>query len=280
MTGAALLVTGAAGRLGHLLRLHWPDGVAGLVPLWTARRAGPGVLPWHIGQQDAPPLPPGSIVLHLAAELRGEPGHLARNAPITAEVCAAARQAAGRHVFVASSAAVYRPGPDDLCESTPPDPVNPYGAAKLAAEQAALREMSDPDAPGLTILRIGNVAGADALLGRTGPATLDPVAGQIGGPLRSYIGPGRLARVLEALITQAAAGQPLPQILNIAEPGVVAMADLLTAAGRVWQFGPPQPGTVPRVGLDTTRLQQLAPLPPVTARGIAADLDHLKGCWP
>ncbi|MGL6211589.1 MAG: NAD-dependent epimerase/dehydratase family protein, partial [Paracoccaceae bacterium] len=202
-----------------------------------------------------------------------------RNAMETALVCQAARAARAAHVVMASTAAVYAPGPGELAETDPLAPANPYGAAKLAAEQAAAREL-EGSATGLTILRIGNVAGADALLGGVGPAVLDPVAGQEGGPHRSYIGPQVLGRVLGDLIGHLARGQVLPQVLNVAQPGVVAMGDLLTAAGRDWQFGPPKAEVVPRVVLSTERLDSLVTVPKATASGIVKDLQDLKGRWP
>lgn len=195
-------------------------------------------------------------------------------------LCRAAQAAGARHILLASTAAVYRPGPDDLDETDVPAPANPYGAAKLAAEQAAVAALTDPGSPGLTILRVGNVAGADALLGGQGPALLDPVQEQTGGPLRSYIGPVMLAQVLAHLAARGASGAAIPPILNIAQPPVVAMADLLSAAGRPWRYGPVQPGVVPRVGLATHRLAALMPLPTATAAGIVADLASLKDRWP
>ena len=178
---------------------------------------------------------------------------------LTAAVCAAARAGRAGHVFVMSSAAVYAPGPLPLAETTPPGPVNPYGASKLAAEAAAVAALSG-SATGLTILRLANLAGADALLGNAKPGrtvTLDPVAGQAGGPERSYIGPRLLAQVLAALLLRAAQGGGLPAVLNVAQQPPVAMADLLTASGQDWCFGPPRAGTVARVVLDTDRLAAL-----------------------
>jgi hypothetical protein len=96
-------------------------------------------------------------------------------------------------------------------------------------------------------------------------AMLDPVAGQAGGPVRSYIGPVSLGRALVALAQRAGR---LPQVLNVAQPGAVAMADLLVAAGADWQFGPSNAAVVPRVVLDVGRLQAIVALPQVTAHGL------------
>ena len=132
------------------------------------------------------------------------------------------------------------------------------------------------------MLRLGNLAGADALLGRCLPdkaVTLDPIAGQSRGPERSYIGPAALASVLAGLIDCVAKGQ-IPGILNIAQPPVVAMADLLDAKGQPWHFGPKNPAAVARVGLATDRLAALVPLHPATPAALIADLDQFRGRWP
>ncbi len=134
----------------------------------------------------------------------------------------------------------------------------------------------------MTILRIGNVLGADALIGGAGGrgiTTLDPVPGCEGGPLRSYIGPRSLAFVLAGLFQQAALGQRIDPVLNIAVSPAVAMADLLDAAGLDWRFGPINPNVVPRVVLDTSRLQALVPLSSDAAlpNRMIAEWQELKG---
>lgn len=278
-TGAAgLLVTGANGRIGRALRAIWAEKqVSGLPVLWHGRQAGPGVdVVWNIGNNPPPPLPAGLIILHLAGLTTGSAQELAENARVTQAVCALPEVG---HVFVMSSAAVYRPGPDALTEGDLPDPISPYGHAKLAAEQVALNARPDG---GLTLLRLANLAGADALLGNCRPGqtvTLDPIAGQPGGPERSYIGPRELARVLERLVARADRALPLPRIINLAQPGVIAMADLLQARKQPWVFGPPREGAVARVVLSTECLDGLIALRRATPDGLIADLDSVAG-WP
>jgi hypothetical protein len=114
-------------------------------------------------------------------------------------------------------------------------------------------------------LRLANVVGADALgaalsAGRT--VVLDDVGppGAPAGPVRSWIGPATLARLLGRLAGLAAAGAPLPAVLNVAAPQPLAMAAIAAAAGRQVRFRPAPAGAVARVVLDTARLQRIAPV--------------------
>ena len=136
----------------------------------------------------------------LAGAVRGD---LALNAQLTEACCAAAAQAGIGQVLLASSSAVYGVNGGLPCrEDTPTHPVNDYGRAKLEAEAVADRWRARGLA--ITALRIGNVAGADALLGgmRPGePTRIDRFADG-GSPVRSYIGPVTLADVLAKLLGQ------------------------------------------------------------------------------
>ncbi|MDB6452681.1 NAD-dependent epimerase/dehydratase family protein [Falsirhodobacter sp. 20TX0035] len=222
-----LIVTGATGRLARLLRPHWPDAI------WLARGKA-----WPEGR--------GGTILNLAG-VTNPTGPLEDNVT-TAAAAIAEGARRGARVFLMSSAAVYGAGDQDFAEDAPMAPVNAYGHAKARMEALP---------GGAVILRLGNVAGADALLGRArGEVVLDPVGPA--GPVRSYIGPATLAGVLAHLFGTA----DLPRILNIAEPPPVSMGALLDAARLPWRFGPARDGAIPRVGLDTRRLQAICPLPP------------------
>jgi hypothetical protein len=256
MAERPIVVTGAGGRLGRLLRRVWGEEAA----LWLTRAD------WDIGRDLPPALPPGGVVLDLAGVTRGA---VEANAAIAAEVAAMARARDARLIHV-SSAAVYPGGPGLMSEDRRPDPPSPYGAAKLAAESAVRAAHPQP-----AILRLGNVAGADAVLGGGArPRLLDPVEGQPGGPVRSYIGPILLAQSL-----RRRCALPLPALLNLAQPHEVAMAGLMTAAGLDWRFGPARGGTLARVVLDTARAEALLPLPPATPSGLVAEWRALGG-WP
>ena len=255
-----LLVLGATGRIGRALRVLWPFALrGGLRPVWQARDGRGGYLGWDILHEPCPAVAASGVVLCLAGGRVG-PG---QNASLALAALQAAAAQKARHVFLASSSAVYSPGPAPLREQDSADPPGEYGREKLAMEREA-RAFADDAGLALTILRIGNIAGSDALLGGagTGPVHLDPCGADPGGPLRSYIGPVTLAAVLGRLAAVAAAREGLPDVINIAAPLPVRMAALLDAAALPWAYGPENPAVIPSVVLDTTRLQALQRLPP------------------
>jgi nucleoside-diphosphate-sugar epimerase len=267
-----LFVTGSSGRIGRLLRLVWHDyPPPGLRVVWQVRRTPrtPDELLWDILTAPPPVEVRDALLLHLAGPTTRDPVLLADHQRLALAVAAAGFA----HMLVVSSAAVYGPSARPHAEEELPAPQSPYGAAKLGVEQL-LAGRKD-----VTLLRIGNVAGADALLGvDKDRVSLDPVPGQAGGPERSYIGPLTLARVLAQLCARA---PDLPAVLNIAQAPSVAMADLLRASGRNWGFGPDNPTVLPRVDLATERLDALLPgLPEASADRLVAELVALRGTWP
>ncbi len=167
-------------------------------------------------------------------------------------------------VFVASSAAVYGAADGPHLETHDANPVSEYGVAKLAMENAALAAGGGR----VCVLRIGNVAGADAILGnwRAG-MTLDQLADG-STPQRSYIGPKTLTHVMHTLCLAA----DVPEIINIAAPGLVEMGDLLDKAGRAWAPRAPTGPVIEKVALDTGLLEQLYSFAPeeCTAAGMVA----------
>ena len=238
--------------------------------IWQGRNAAPnGFLKWDmlVEPYPGPPLTSG-IVLNLAGVTPGPGRDVDQNVPLALVACNVAKQAGARHVFIVSSAAVYGPGTGtDLTEDTPLNPINPYGRAKVAMEIAVQQWQAAQTGrtPAITILRIGNILGLDALIGAASPTKsviLDPVPDALGGPVRSYIGPCSLAQVLAQLCYAALQSKPLPSVINIAAAPPVAMAALLDVANQPWHYGPPNPAVVARVVLATDRLQAIAPLPP------------------
>ncbi|NDW44259.1 NAD(P)-dependent oxidoreductase [Ruegeria sp. PrR005] len=280
MSFPALLVLGATGRIGRVLRHCWAG--QGDKVLWQGRyRPSAAEGHWVIydplrdmaaGEQAARGR---AVILCLAGVTHGQ---AARGADFDdnlrlAEAAIRAGAASGARVLLASSAAVYGNRPGLLGEDLPPAPVHPYGQAKARMETQGAALAADLGV-GLTSLRIGNIAGLDAILGgwRAGFA-LDVLPGG-GTPRRSYIGLSGLAAALAAV----AAAPELPAVLNIASPGTVAMGDLLDAAGLDWHPRPAPADVIAQVELDTTRLAALSPVgaSPSDPAGMVADWQRIR----
>ena len=249
-----ILHLGASGRLGRLIGRAW-QGPAGrgldVRPQWRrAEGAPPGALLWSPLGGPPPETGPVDVVIDTAGVTQGDAAALARNADLALAALDAAARLGARWTLLPSSAAVYGAGP--CHEDAAPEPLSDYGRAKLAMERAVAGRPA-------SCLRIGNVAGADALLGRNeGEAVLDRLPDGLA-PRRSFVGPEGLARVLAALARLAAAGRTLPDLLNVAAPAAVGMEALADAAGLRWRYRKAPSGVIPVVALDTARLEALAP---------------------
>ena len=264
------LATGGSGRVGRMVRRAWAEAPPAATLLMPQRRAGdvPGGLVWDPLAGDLPEgVGPVDTLIALAGitPASGQPLEL-NTALAVATLTAARRHGIGRVLLTSSSAVYGAPAGDaPLSEDSPLRPLNPYGAAKLAME-AACAPFRDAGVE-VCCLRIGNVAGADALLLNAAtarpdqPIRLDRFAGAAAetdpdgpGPIRSYLGPATLARVLAGL---AAAPGPLPAALNVALPHPVGMADLAEAAELPWLWQPAPAGALRRLTLDVGRLARL-----------------------
>jgi UDP-glucose 4-epimerase len=255
------LVIGASGRVGRLLARAWAQ--AGQGPCLQHRGTA---LDWSGTQLEwqplsGTPLPQGYAAMILLATARDD---LSLNARLTETCLAAAKSAGIVTILLASSSAVYGTNAGRPCaEDTATNPVNAYGEAKLAVEAIAAHYRDTGMA--ITALRIGNVAGADALLTNPArPLLIDRFAsGQ--GPLRSYIGPQCMARLLADLLEI-----PLPPVLNLASTPT-RMQDLAEAAALPWRYQAAPDTAHESITLDCSRLANLLPLPAQTAAEIAAE---------
>lgn len=263
-----ILFTGAGGRLGQLLRGTWARLAPAQGLALFAARQGPADLAFSA--QDIPAtLPHCDMVVALWGVTAGSEAELAQNAALVSATLAVARAARAPRVLHLSSAAVYGPG-RELTETDTASPTNAYGHAKLAMEaQVAQRGADDLHQ---CCLRLANVVGADSLA----PALRAPAGTRAHltrfadgrGPLRSYVSPGALARIFQALAALPPAA--LPPLLNIATAAPVEMEALLRAAGKSIDWTEPPPGDRQHVTLSTARLQGL--LPGLTLPKSAAEL--------
>ncbi|WP_347312604.1 NAD-dependent epimerase/dehydratase family protein [Defluviimonas sp. SAOS-178_SWC] len=277
-----MLVVGGSGRLGTLLRRAWAlAGQGGL--LWQHRGGGDGpcfdALTDPAAYIDA--AHGADAILNLAGGVGGGSASLAEHRDLALAALEAGRAAGVARVFLASSASVYGRARVPARETDPVAPVSDYGRAKAVMEEAALAwAAANPGGPAATCLRIGNVAGADQLLGTapgTEPQPLDLFADGTG-PARSYVGPLALADIFSGLFAAQRAGRALPDVLNIALDGAVRMDALLDADGRKWVARAAPDGLLREVRLDVTRLGAiLGPLARAEAAAIVADLRSVSG---
>ncbi len=230
----------------------------GDVPVWQSRQpvAESGqvqTLTWDILQESPPDIRPSAVIC-----LAGGPG-VAENAALAE---AALAFASGAPLLFASTQAVYGPQAGILREGDACQPQGEYGITKLAAERVLAGH------PNATSLRIGNAIGADMLLCKmaVGPVLLDQFAdGQ--GPRRMMIAPQALG---QALIDLLAVTQT-PPVINLAQPGLVAMEDMLQAAGATWGWQAAPDGALPVLEMDLTLVQSLIDLPPADPARMLAE---------
>lgn len=258
-----VLVLGASGRLGRMMQAFWP----GPERLKCQSR---GALP---GYRQVDPLQEPERLRDLArgagaviclagitpAQAQRSGDALSLNVDLALAAVRAASEAGAARVFLASSAAVYGDADGPLEEGMVCNPLSAYGQAKLQMEERAIAQ-ADAVGQAVTVLRIGNVAGADAILGGWRAGMKIDTFPDGSTPVRSYIGPQTWARVMSVLCGTA----DLPKVLNIAAPGVVSMGALLDAAGLVWATRPATAQTVARVAFSTKRLETYARFAPET----------------
>ncbi len=272
MTGPAepgrVLVLGAGGRLGRAMRAAW--AVAPPFPVTWASRSDLGhpaavaVDPLEEPRRLADLARSHAAIVNLAGVAPGGVGDDSwpLNTALALAALEAGRSGGCRRVVVLSSASVYGRSGGPFAEDAPLLPVSEYGRSKVAME-AAVRDWSrraPVPRPEPLVLRVGNVAGADALLGsppREEPQGLDRFADG-SAPLRSYIGPATFAAVLASILR----APRLPPVVNVAAPGAVAMDALLSAAGRMWVDRPAPPRAIPSVLLDVGTLARVHAFPP------------------
>lgn len=264
MQFSRVLVLGATGRIGGILRAYVGDA-GGF--RWQSRGRAPSDAkqgdwvicdPLHDPAGLARAAEGCGAILCLSgvthARLVQDGGaDLAQNSDLALAAIRAGAAARAR-VLLTSSAAVYGAQSGSLAEDAPLRPANAYGAAKVEMEERGAALGAELGVA-VTSLRIGNIAGLDAILGGWRPGfRLDRFADGRS-PRRSYIGLATLARTLHELPLM----EGLPGALNIAEPGVVEMGALLDAAGLAWEAQEAPETAIPEVELDVAALQTLCP---------------------
>ena len=241
------VILGASGRLGQLIRPFWPISNT----IWHSRSQLEGYKSLDLlgssGELVEILRGAKSVICLAGVTPYSKNGSLAQNL-LLAEICLnAAKSAKVGGVFLTSTAAVYGKQTAQLDENCPTAPLSDYARAKVEMEDMALQHSQTS-----TILRIGNVAGADAILGNWHAKMEIEQLPNKATPKRSYVGPATLARILFEL----ASHDELPSILNVAAPDSVHMNELLDNAGLDYATTPATPQTIADVTLDTKQLQQ------------------------
>lgn len=267
-----VLVLGATSRIGCMLRALWPSS---LNVVWQSRKSRTGFVQCDLfAQQDqlADLMRECSAVLCLAgvtdASHKKTGAALTDNSRLAQAAIIAAHQARCDRVLLCSSAAVYGASQGMQRETATGRALSNYGSAKQEMEDTA---KALAGATGVTVccLRIGNLAGADAVLAGWKPGFKLDVFPDGLTPERSYIGPQTFANVLHEVIR---AGN-LPPVLNIAQRNPIRMGDLLDAAGLDWSAQPAPASAIPSVQLCTKLLEQTLqhPVPKASAAGLVRE---------
>lgn len=260
------IILGANGRIGSVLHRHAKRaGVA-----WLGQtRTGHGDIHWSGQMTEASErtvFQPGATLINMIGSTSQDAEDLHKtNVEFVRDLLVRAADTGVAHVILASSAAVYgNVGDASLTEDTSLAPLTPYGISKARMEDTVQLTAANNTLPAVTVLRIGNVAGCDALLAAAIRKTKQSKPMQLHrflngrAPLRSYIGPSDLFDVIHALSLRCV-GQP--RTLNISAPEPVSLDAVLNGYKShllpelSWKDAPVPIGIPARVVLSTTRLE-------------------------
>ncbi|MHA3914878.1 NAD-dependent epimerase/dehydratase family protein [Halovulum sp. GXIMD14793] len=265
MTRHRLLLVGASGRVGQLVANSWRRSAPEAdITLQTRHKSKTGNLVWSPEDgtdalnRDIARNGPIAAMIMLAGVTPATGDDMSVNTRVAMACLHAAVATDIPRILLASSSAIYGAGDGTaFSESCAPAPASDYARSKLEMEQAA--DIFRTKGLEVCALRIGNVAGADALLlnassaSATDPIRIDQFASQTG-PIRNYIGPDTFARVLAYLSLTAS---PLPPVLNIAAPEPIPMESLAKAAALPWTYVPALATAIRSVTLDCSLLSGL-----------------------
>lgn len=251
-----ILLLGATGKLGRMMRALWDPDEYSVVPVVRSLSSDATGIAWSPGDA-VPKIADVSAIVALWGVTPAPGCDLADNSRLAQAAMSLGAEVGAEAVVHCSSAAVYRPGPEPLSETMTPGPCSPYGQAKLDMEQTIAAHQGF-GGPRQIILRIGNVAGADSLFANLRKAhrvILDRFEdGQ--GPERSYLAPRDLARVIEEMLRDPGA----EGVINVSAPRPTPMAEIARACGASIEWRK-APATAQRqVWLDTSRLDRVLSL--------------------
>ena len=212
----------------------------------------------------------------------------------TLNVLLAARDEGVRRVVFSSSSSVYGMRRDlPVTEETPPDPLSPYGVAKLAAERYCVSFARVYDRFESVVLRYFNVFGprqsprsqyaAVIPLFVTNIAEGRPVA--INGDGEQSRDFTYVANVVDATVRAADAPAASGEIVNVSAGAPVTVNELADAIGKVVgqpverTFGPPRAGDIRASWADGSRAREVLGYEPSIGleEGLRHTVDFLLG---
>lgn len=250
-----------ARRAGLKWRTQTRSGAADVI--WSGEFEGPAVE--KIVQRD-------STIINMIGVTSGDTqAMIDANEHFVTRLLHTARHTGVGHVVLMSSAAVY--GIADktpVHENAPLQPITPYGETKANMERIAQLIPIAPSPMAITILRIGNVAGADALFAAAKrhaetrkPMQLHRLPDGTA-PVRSYIGPRDLFDAVHAL---SARHEGPARVVNVAHPQPVRLDAMLQAykshllPDLEWGDAPLPDGVPAVVTLSTDKLDEFVKFP-------------------
>ena len=205
----------------------------------------------------------------------------------TLNVLLAARDEGVRRVVYSSSSAVYGTRRElPVTEATPPDPLSPYGVAKLAAERYCVSFARVYESFESVVLRYFNVFGPRqspfsqyaaviplfvTSIAEGRPVTIDGDGEQS----RDFT---YVANVVDATVRAADAPAASGEIVNVSAGAPVTINGLVDAIGRVLgrpverTFGPPRAGDIRASWADGSRAREMLGYEPVI--GLEEGLHH------
>ncbi len=285
---AQIMLIGSSGRVGKMVGAGWRssnrpwrnapfqvrNGTAPISPgkiVWDVDNGLEPLLRWIESYGEI------SAFVVLAGTTPATGADMGANIHIATKYLDAALAASVPRVLLASSSAVYGPGDGTpLSETAACNPINAYGVSKRKMEQAA--EPYKDAGLDVCCLRIGNIAGADAMLLNAASATSkNPIRidqfpdGK--GPLRSYIGPSAFGDCLGQLATHTGS---LPFLLNVAAPNPVHMESLADAALLPWAYRAAPAVAIQNISLECQALCDLVNFPMNAAKPREIALDWLE----
>ena len=265
------ILLGANGKLGLMLAAF---ARLNSVEWRTQARSGAADITWS-GLFDDPSVDEvfqrGSTIINMIGATRGDDAQLHdTNVGFVKTLLEKAAETGVAHVVLVSSAAAYGAGgADPFTEDTPLNPLTPYGKSKATMERVTMEFAANNNRPAITIARIGNVAGADALTAAAkrhiSAGTEMPLHQLSDGsaPIRSYIGPRDLFLAMKALSDPH---DGPPRVVNVVHPQPVGLDEVLSAYQNhvlpdlKWAGTPAPDGTPQSVVLSAETLQSIVKL--------------------